>query len=264
MSRAVLAALRSPAAVLSRIAGRPFGERALAAADNARQIIEEAQKRTNANFAALRGPAPGIRREGQDQRQALDVRAAWLARAEQGSASVHGARRGQRHRAAGDQSSGSRVGSVDVDAGDRARPSHRAAGPLDEIFRHGLQLRGPGRARRRSVRLPARGRRCRRGALCWKIQSTPREAKSSQYTRSLVGCAKRTTPSRGSRISSKTRRCAGSTISRSSNVQGIWTARVLEMSDLRRGSRTRLTLDKLQYNVPMKDEDFTLQAIRRQ
>jgi hypothetical protein len=36
------------------------------------------------------------------------------------------------------------------------------------------------------------------------------------------------------------------------------------MSDLRRGSRTRLSLEKLQYDVPMKDEDFTLQAIRRQ
>ena len=48
------------------------------------------------------------------------------------------------------------------------------------------------------------------------------------------------------------------------NVQGIWTARQLEMFDLTRGSRTRLTLDKLQYNLPLKDEDFTLQAIRRQ
>jgi len=48
------------------------------------------------------------------------------------------------------------------------------------------------------------------------------------------------------------------------SVQGIWTARQLEMADLRRGSRTRLTLDKLAYNVPFKDEDFTLQAIRRQ
>ena len=47
------------------------------------------------------------------------------------------------------------------------------------------------------------------------------------------------------------------------NVQGIWTARQMEMADLRRGSRTRLTLDKLAYNVPFKDEDFTLQAIRR-
>jgi hypothetical protein len=48
------------------------------------------------------------------------------------------------------------------------------------------------------------------------------------------------------------------------NVQGIWTAKQLEMTDLRRGSRTRLTLEKLEYNVPLKDEDFTLQAIRRQ
>jgi hypothetical protein len=46
-------------------------------------------------------------------------------------------------------------------------------------------------------------------------------------------------------------------------LQGIWTARQLEMTDLRRGSRTRLTLDKLQYNLPMKDEDFTVQALRR-
>jgi len=45
-------------------------------------------------------------------------------------------------------------------------------------------------------------------------------------------------------------------------VQGIWTARRLEMADLRRGSRTVLTLEKLQYNVPMKDEDFTLQSLR--
>jgi outer membrane lipoprotein-sorting protein len=46
-------------------------------------------------------------------------------------------------------------------------------------------------------------------------------------------------------------------------MQGIWTARQLEMADLTRGSRTRLTLEKLQYNVPLKDEAFTLQAIRR-
>ena len=48
------------------------------------------------------------------------------------------------------------------------------------------------------------------------------------------------------------------------NVQGIWTARRLEMTDLRRGSRTLLTLEQLAYNVPFKDEHFTLQAIRRQ
>jgi outer membrane lipoprotein-sorting protein len=48
------------------------------------------------------------------------------------------------------------------------------------------------------------------------------------------------------------------------NVQGIWTARQLEMTDISRGSRTRLTLEKLQYNVPLKEPDFTVQALRRQ
>jgi hypothetical protein len=47
------------------------------------------------------------------------------------------------------------------------------------------------------------------------------------------------------------------------NVQGIWTARVLEMADLRRNSRTILTFEKLEYNVAMKEENFTLQALRR-
>jgi hypothetical protein len=45
-------------------------------------------------------------------------------------------------------------------------------------------------------------------------------------------------------------------------VQGIWTGRRLEMIDLRRKSRTILTLEKLEYDIPLKDEDFTLQALR--
>ena len=48
------------------------------------------------------------------------------------------------------------------------------------------------------------------------------------------------------------------------NIQGIWTARALEMTDLRRKSRTVLRLEKLEYNVPMKDDDFTVQALRRE
>jgi hypothetical protein len=36
------------------------------------------------------------------------------------------------------------------------------------------------------------------------------------------------------------------------------------MNDLRRNSRTILRLEKLQYNEPMKDEDFTLQSLRRE
>jgi hypothetical protein len=45
-------------------------------------------------------------------------------------------------------------------------------------------------------------------------------------------------------------------------VDGIWTGRRMEMTDLRRNSRTVLTLEKLEYNVPVREEDFTLQALR--
>ena len=101
------------------------------------------------------------------------------------------------------------------------------------------------------------------GAPCWKIQSTPKQTKSSQSTKSVVWIRKDNYAF--ARIenfvkSDVVRRLNYSDIR---NVQGIWTARQLEMSDVRRGSRTRLTLDKLEYNVPLKDDDFTLQAIRR-
>ena len=48
------------------------------------------------------------------------------------------------------------------------------------------------------------------------------------------------------------------------NVQGFWTAHTIEMADVKRQSRTILKLEKLQYNLPMKDADFTLQALRRE
>jgi outer membrane lipoprotein-sorting protein len=102
------------------------------------------------------------------------------------------------------------------------------------------------------------------GAPCWKIQSTPKESKSSQYTRSIVWIRKDNYAF--ARIENYVKDQAVRRLNYSDiqNVQGIWTARQMEMTDLRRGSRTRLTLDKLQYNVAVKDEEFTLQAIRRQ
>jgi hypothetical protein len=101
------------------------------------------------------------------------------------------------------------------------------------------------------------------GALCWKVQSTPKQTKSSQYTRALVWIRKDTYAFARIENYVKDQAVRRLTYSDFQQVQGIWTARRLEMADLRRGSRTALTLDKLQYNVPMKDEDFTLQAIRR-
>ena len=47
------------------------------------------------------------------------------------------------------------------------------------------------------------------------------------------------------------------------NVQGIPTAHRMEMHDLGRNSRTVLSTEKLQYNGPAREEDFTLQSLRR-
>jgi outer membrane lipoprotein-sorting protein len=102
------------------------------------------------------------------------------------------------------------------------------------------------------------------GAACWKITSTPRESKSSQYTRSIVWVRKDNYAFARIENFVKDQVVRRLNYSNIQNVQGIWTAKQLEMTDVRRGSRTRLTLEKLEYNVPLKDEDFTLQAIRRQ
>ena len=102
------------------------------------------------------------------------------------------------------------------------------------------------------------------GAASWKVQSIPKETKSSQYTRSVVWIRKDNYTIVRIESYVKDQPVRRLNYSDIQNVQGIWTARRLEMSDLRRGSRTVLTLDKLEYNVPMKDEDFTLQALRRQ
>ena len=102
------------------------------------------------------------------------------------------------------------------------------------------------------------------GAACWKIASAPRESKSSQYTRSIVWIRKDNYAFARIENFVKDQVVRRLNYSNIQNVQGIWTAKQLEMTDVRRGSRTRLSLEKLEYNVPLKDEDFTLQAIRRQ
>jgi outer membrane lipoprotein-sorting protein len=102
------------------------------------------------------------------------------------------------------------------------------------------------------------------GASCWKIESKPRQAKGSQYTSSLVWIRKDNYVAARYEnfIREKlVRRLAQREIEK---VQGIWTARLSEMEDLRRNSKTVLKLERLQYNIPMNDEDFTVQALRRE
>lgn len=101
------------------------------------------------------------------------------------------------------------------------------------------------------------------GARCWKIQSTPKESRSSQYTRSIVWIRQDTYAFARIENFIKDQVVRRVNYADFQSVQGIWTARQLEMADLRRGSRTRLTLEKLEYNVALSDDDFTLQAIRR-
>jgi hypothetical protein len=101
------------------------------------------------------------------------------------------------------------------------------------------------------------------GATCWKIQSIPKQSKSSQYTQSIVWIRQDTYAL--ARIDSfvKDRVVRRLNYSAFRNIQSVWTAREMTMTDLRRGSLTRLALDKVEYNLPVKEEDFTLQALRR-
>ncbi len=102
------------------------------------------------------------------------------------------------------------------------------------------------------------------GAPCWKLESRPKQGKQSQYTHSYVWVRKDNyvfVQFEGYNKNELVRRMKYSDLEQ---IQGIWTGKTLEMQDLRRNSRTVMKLEKLQYNVPMQEEDFTLQALRRE
>ncbi len=101
------------------------------------------------------------------------------------------------------------------------------------------------------------------GAACWKIESKPKQSKSSQYTSSMVWVRKDNYVAAQIESYSKDKLIRRIHYSNIQNVTGIWTPRTVEVYDANRKSRTILKLEKLEYNVPMKDEDFTLEALRR-
>jgi Outer membrane lipoprotein-sorting protein len=100
------------------------------------------------------------------------------------------------------------------------------------------------------------------GVPCWRIESTPSQKKISQYTRSEVWIRKDNYAFAQVESFVKTDLVRRLKYSDLVQVQGIWTARKLEMNDLRRNSRTILTLEKLEYNVPLEEGNFTVQALR--
>jgi Outer membrane lipoprotein-sorting protein len=101
------------------------------------------------------------------------------------------------------------------------------------------------------------------GAACWKIETRPKQTKSSQYSYSLLWMRKdHYVPAQieGYTKNGLVRRISYRDIR---SVLNIWTASTIEVFDAGKKSRTVLKLEKLQYNVPLKDVDFTLQALRR-
>ncbi len=80
------------------------------------------------------------------------------------------------------------------------------------------------------------------GAPCWRIESVPSQKKISQYTKSEVWIRKDNYAF--AQVESFTRTVVVRRLKYSefTQVQGIWAGRRLEMSDLRRKSRTILTL----------------------
>ena len=100
------------------------------------------------------------------------------------------------------------------------------------------------------------------GAPCWKIESRPKESKSSQYTLSILSIRKDNYAVAQIENYSEqklVRRIHNSDIEK---VDGIWTPRTIEIEDAGRQIRTVLKLENIRYNLPFKDEDFTLEALR--
>ena len=101
------------------------------------------------------------------------------------------------------------------------------------------------------------------GAACWKIESRPHAGMRSQYTRSTLWVRK------ASYTYAQIDNFADARLIRRVgyrdvvNVQNIWTARLLEVEDTTRKSRTTLRLDSLQYNVPLNENQFTVQTFGR-
>ena len=80
------------------------------------------------------------------------------------------------------------------------------------------------------------------GADSWKIETTPKKSRSSHYTRSIAWIRKDNDLQVRLDNFVDDEVVKRLTSSNLESIQGIWTARLLEMADLRRRTRTRLTL----------------------
>ena len=100
------------------------------------------------------------------------------------------------------------------------------------------------------------------GAACWKLESRPNQSKASQYTSSQLWIRKdnfaiiRVDHFKKDEV---VRRIDYRDLEK---VQGIWTPRTLQVTDVARNSFTVMKIDDLRYNTPMQDSEFTIEALR--
>jgi len=102
------------------------------------------------------------------------------------------------------------------------------------------------------------------GAPCWKIEADPKPGTKSQYSKIFLWIRKDNYTFQVVESYQKNELRRRLQYSGYERVQGIWTARKLEMHDLKQNSRTILQLEKLQYNLALSPDNFTLQALRRE
>jgi len=100
------------------------------------------------------------------------------------------------------------------------------------------------------------------GQPCWKIESKPKESKSSQYTSVVLSVRKDIYVAIQIENYTKDKLVRRIHYRDIQKLDDIWTPRTMEVFDTTRNSHTILKLEKLRYNTPLKESDFTLEALR--
>jgi hypothetical protein len=94
----------------------------------------------------------------------------------------------------------------------------------------------------------------------WRLDAKP--AKASEYTHSYFYIDKTTYSFQ--RVESYNKKGLAKTIDYGdfAMIKGIWTARAIAVIDILHRTRTGLKLDKVDYNLPLQESDFTVEALR--
>ena len=101
------------------------------------------------------------------------------------------------------------------------------------------------------------------GKQCWKIESKARQNKSSQYSKVIVWIRQDIYLAAKMEMYVKSEVVRRLEYRRIEKVQNIWTPLEMEMTDVKKKSKTLLKTEKLEYNIPLKQDHFTLDALRR-